>query len=87
MSILGKHVLIAIPVLLVGGTERQTLTLASVLLNAGYRVTVCCYYESEESMVSEMRNTGAEVLLLGLNRSDGLFSLLIGRFFHSLFIF
>jgi L-malate glycosyltransferase len=72
---LGKHALIAIPVLLVGGTERQALTLASVLLSAGYKVTVCCYYESEASMVSAMRKEGAEVRLLELKRSDGLFSL------------
>ncbi|MFZ3137364.1 MAG: glycosyltransferase family 4 protein [Thermodesulfovibrionales bacterium] len=71
-----KNVLIAIPVLLIGGTERQTLTLASVLLSAGYKVTVCCYYESDVSMVSAMRKTGAEVLVLDLKRADGLFSLL-----------
>jgi L-malate glycosyltransferase len=71
-----KHVVIGIPVLLVGGTERQTLTLVSVLLACGYKVTVCCYYESNASMVSAMRKTGAELQLLELKRSDGLLSLL-----------
>jgi L-malate glycosyltransferase len=71
-----QHVVIGIPVLLVGGTERQTLMLASVLLFAGYKVTVCCYYETDASMVSAIEKTGAEVLLLELNRADGLFSLL-----------
>jgi L-malate glycosyltransferase len=71
-----QHVVIGIPVLLVGGTERQTVTLASVLLSNGYRVTVCCYYEFDNLMVSAIRKTGAEVLLLELNRADGLGSLL-----------
>jgi hypothetical protein len=70
-----KHVVIGIPVLLVGGTERQTLTLASVLLSSGYRVTICCYYETDASMVSAIKQAGAEMLSLDLKRSDGLFSL------------
>jgi len=75
--VLYRHkVLITIPVLLVGGTEKQTLTLASVLLSGGYKVTVCCYYEADASMVSEMEKTGSEVILLGLKRADGLLSLL-----------
>ncbi|MBS4033340.1 MAG: glycosyltransferase family 4 protein [Ignavibacterium sp.] len=71
-----KHVGIGIPVLLLGGTERQTLALASVLLSGGYKVTVWCYYESDASMISELTKIGAEVLLLGLNRAEGLLSLL-----------
>jgi len=70
------YVLISIPTLLFGGTEIHTLTLASVLLAAGYKVKVCCYYEYDASMISAMKKTGAEVLLLELNRADGLFSLL-----------
>ncbi len=70
-----QNVLIAIPVLLVGGTEIQTLNLVSVLLIAGYQVTVCCYYEFESSMVSKMERTGAKVILMKLKRSDGMLSL------------
>jgi glycosyltransferase involved in cell wall biosynthesis len=71
-----RHVLIAIPVLLVGGTERQTLNLAHVLMSAGYQTTVCCYYEFNDSMVSRMEATGAEVILMKLKRSDGMLSLI-----------
>jgi len=70
------HVVIGIPVLLIGGTERQTVTLISVLVSNGYKVTVCCYYESDASMVSAMKKTGADVLLLELKRPDGLLALL-----------
>lgn len=77
MTSSGRKVLVAIPVLLVGGTEVQTLHLVRVLVGEGYRVTVCCYYEHEESMVAAMRETGAEVLLMGLNRGDGLLNLAV----------
>jgi glycosyltransferase involved in cell wall biosynthesis len=70
------QVVIGIPVLLIGGTERQTVTLVSALISNGYKVTVCCYYESDASMVSAMKKAGADVLPLGLKRSDGLRSLL-----------
>jgi L-malate glycosyltransferase len=53
----------------------QTLNLVRVLLNANYRVTVCCYYEFDSSMVAQMENTGAEVLVMRLKRSDGMLSL------------
>ena len=70
-----KKVLIAIPCLLSGGTEIQTLTLVRVLAADGYRVSVCCYYEHDEKMVSSFQNAGAEVLLMKLDRSHGLFYL------------
>ncbi len=66
---------ICIPVLLIGGTEMQTLTLANVLVLEGYRVTVCCYYEYDRTMVSEMEKTGAEVILLKHERSEGMWHL------------
>jgi glycosyltransferase involved in cell wall biosynthesis len=72
-----KEVLIAIPMLLIGGTEMQTLNLARVLLSADYQTTVCCYYEFNNSMVSLMEATGAKVILMKLKRSDGMFSLMI----------
>jgi len=69
-------VVVGIPVLLIGGTEQQTLALVNVLIAGGYKVTVCCYYESDKSMVSAMEKAGADVLLLELMRKDGLLSLL-----------
>lgn len=68
-----KKVLIAIPVLLLGGTEIQTLSLVRVLGKAGYRVALCCYYESNQSVVAQFKEAGAEVFLLNLNRSNGRF--------------
>lgn len=72
-----KQILIAIPVLLIGGTEIQTLNLVKVLLNAEYYVTVCCYYEFHTSMVAQMQQTGAKVTLMKLKRTDGMLSLII----------
>jgi L-malate glycosyltransferase len=71
-----KAVIIAMPVLLTGGTEVHTLALVRVLVGSGYAVTVCCYYELDESMVTLMTYAGAEVRLLKLNRTEGLLSLL-----------
>ena len=68
-------VTIAIPVLMIGGTEMQTLSLVRVLLSAGYQVTVCCYYDYDPAMVSEIETTGAHVVLMGLRRSDGIWHL------------
>jgi glycosyltransferase involved in cell wall biosynthesis len=68
-----KKVLICTPVLLIGGTEMQTLNLVRGLVFAGYETTVCCYYEFDESLVETFRKEGAEVVLLGLNRPDGRF--------------
>jgi glycosyltransferase involved in cell wall biosynthesis len=75
-----KQVMVTLPVLLVGGTEIQTLDLARALLAASYNVTVCCYYEYEDAVVDHFREAGAEVLLLGLDRSgqrSGILSLWI----------
>ena len=73
-----KHVLIALPVLLVGGTEIQTLSLLKVLLSSGYRVTVCCYYEFDLSMVRQFEASGAEVILMKYERATGLWHLAKG---------
>lgn len=64
-----KTVAITIPMILRGGTEIQTLALARVLKEEGYRVIVCCYYESESGMAEEFREIGAEVLYLNLKRA------------------
>lgn len=73
MSAAGKpRALLATPVLLAGGTEAQTLTLASVLIGAGWEVAVCCYHESDPAIVAAFEAAGARVLLLGLSRRTGL---------------
>lgn len=72
---MSQHVVVAIPVLLIGGTEVQTLNLVRVLVESGYTVTVCCYYEFDQVMVSMMEEAGAKVVLMGLNRSTGLLHL------------
>lgn len=71
-----KKVVVAIPVLLTGGTEIQTLNLVKLLSGVGYGVVVLCYYEYENEMVASMEEAGAEVILLKLQRGAGLLSLL-----------
>ncbi len=61
--------MVAIPVLLTGGTEVQTLSMVRVLRTAGYIVTVCCYYEFDQSMVVRFEEAGAEIVLFKLDRS------------------
>ena len=65
-----KTVVIGLPMLLRGGTEIQTLTLAGVLKDEGYRVVVCCYYEFDNEMVEDFKKGGAEVTLLKLRRPE-----------------
>ena len=62
-------VILCTPVLLLGGTEMQMLTLVGALISAGYHVSVCCYYEHDEQIVRQFRKIGAKVTLLGLNRA------------------
>jgi L-malate glycosyltransferase len=75
-SMIEKTVVIALPMLLRGGTEIQTLALVRVLKGHGYRVIVCCYYEWEMAMVEEFRKEGAEIILLRLQRKNGRISLM-----------
>lgn len=65
----------------------QTLTLVNVLVLDGYKVTVCCYYEYDQTMVSEMEKTGAEVMLMKHKRFEGMWHLAKGliRFFRELY--
>jgi glycosyltransferase involved in cell wall biosynthesis len=55
----------------------QTLNLVRALVSGGYRVTVCCYYENDAQIVFLFREAGAEVVLMGLERSHGLFDLIL----------
>ena len=73
-----QTVIITLPVLLLGGTEIQTLSLIRVLLTNSYRVTVCCYYEYDLGMVRQFEATGADVLLMKYERATGLWHLAKG---------
>jgi glycosyltransferase involved in cell wall biosynthesis len=57
-------VLVAIPCLLLGGTEYQTLNLVKALKESGYEVKVLCYFEYDNRMVAYMREAGANVVLM-----------------------
>jgi len=73
---MNPSIVIAIPVLLIGGTEIQTINFVKTLVSAGYRTTVTCYYEYNSSLVSRMEGTGAKVVLMSLKRSDGILALM-----------
>lgn len=57
-------VLIAIPCLLTGGTEIQTLSLVRALIQNGHQVTVVCYFEYASIMVEDYQNNGSKVICL-----------------------
>ena len=61
-------IVIGLPVLLYGGTEQHTLNITKILHDAGYSVTVLCYYEYDENVVVLFRNAGAQVRLMELHR-------------------
>lgn len=56
-------VLIAIPCLLTGGTEIQTLNLVRALVKGGHKVTTACYFEHTENMVKLYDEAGSKVVL------------------------
>lgn len=68
---INKKIIIAIPCLLRGGTEMQTLLLAKALKEYGYDVEVCCFFEYDEQMVDELKAAGASVSLFGWLRNIG----------------
>ncbi len=74
----GRCVLIAIPVLLLGGTEIQTLSLVKALISGGFKVTVVCYHEYDHSIVDRFEAAGAKVLLMRYERTKGLWQLAKG---------
>lgn len=65
---LSNGFLIAIPCLLRGGTEQQTLQLVRAVRDAFEEVVVCCYFEHEDTVTAEFVQCGAKVLSLGLHR-------------------
>lgn len=64
-------VIIAIPCLLQGGTEIQTLYLAKALVTAHHSVEIVCYFESSPDVVREFEAAGCAVSLLGVDRGVG----------------
>lgn len=72
-----QNVIILLPILHVGGTEVQTLSVIRVLAEVGYRITVCCYYEFDEHVVVQFEQAGACIVLLRMQRSEGLLALLL----------
>ena len=69
-------VLIAIPCLLQGGTERQSLDLSVVLRSIGLDVTLICYFEHEPTIVKEFTTAGVDVRLLDIHRNSGALTLM-----------
>ncbi|QCT93960.1 glycosyltransferase family 4 protein [Caminibacter mediatlanticus TB-2] len=63
-----KNVLIAIPCLLIGGTEYQTLYTVKALIESNYKVTVVCYFEYDEYIIELYKKAGAKVILLSPNK-------------------
>lgn len=59
-----KDVLIAIPCLLNGGTEWQTLRLVEALQSGGYQTLTVCYFEYDFEMVQRFQATGGRVVCL-----------------------
>jgi len=62
-------VIIAIPCLLIGGTEMQTLNLVNALIANGHQVTTLCYFEHDPDLVQEFRKAGSKVELMTLQRN------------------
>lgn len=62
-----KRIIIAIPCLLLGGTEYQTLNLVKALRECGYDVQVLCYFEYDPRMVTYIHEAGADVVLMSPN--------------------
>lgn len=75
-TLASPKVVITLPVLLLGGTEIQTLALVKVLVKAGYKVVVCCFYESDSKMIAMMQQAGAVVVLLEQQWEKGRWGLL-----------
>lgn len=67
-------VLIAIPCLLKGGTEFQSLHLVRALKLLHYDVLVVCYFEKDQDIIHTFEEAGAEVLTLNWERGIGAIS-------------
>lgn len=63
------NILIALPCLLKGGTEIQTLNLIYTLKRSGHKITTLCYFEYDKWIVQQYRNAESEVILLKWKRT------------------
>jgi glycosyltransferase involved in cell wall biosynthesis len=68
---------IAIPCLLNGGTEYQTLQLVRALLQLQQQVTLVCYYEYDPEMVSLFEREGLKIELLHFPRQMGFINFIL----------
>lgn len=64
-----KTIFIAIPCLLKGGSEFQTLNLVRALVRSDYRVYTICYFEHTEEIAALFTEAGSEVIFLSDGRS------------------
>lgn len=72
---MNRRLVLAVPVLLLGGTEMQMLSVVRALKGSGYGIEVCCYYEWADDVVRLFEAEGVTVHCLNLRRADGLGSL------------
>lgn len=54
-----QAVIVSIPCLLLGGSELATSSVVKSLVQGKYKVTVCCYYESDPAMVRRFEQIAA----------------------------
>lgn len=66
---------LAIPTLLRGGTEVQTLSLTKVLTAIDHSITIIVYFEADPRVVADFQHTGAQAHLLSLDRASSAFRL------------
>lgn len=55
-------ILIAIPCLMIGGTEIQTLNLVRALVKNGHEVVTTCYFEYTDYMIGQYEKAGSKVV-------------------------
>ena len=55
-------ILIAIPCLMIGGTEIQTLNLVRALVKDGHEVVTTCYFEYTDHMIGQYEKAGSKVV-------------------------
>jgi glycosyltransferase involved in cell wall biosynthesis len=76
-----RKIIITTPVLLLGGTEIQVLSMIKALSPDKYKISICCYYEYDDAMVERFKSVCENVILLQLERKNGLFHLFLKLFF------
>lgn len=79
-------IIVAVPCLLKGGTEFQTLHLVKALVSLKQQVKVLVYFEKDRNMVGTFQEAGAEVVFLDWERSikPWIFILRLSRLFKIL---